>query len=70
MPFCEFGKDVKKKLVDIDQNQEWLIEQLKAATGMFVDSSYLQKILKGERKPQKLIDSIIEILGLSEQRTT
>ena len=46
---CEFGKEIKKKLVDLDQTQEWLIEQVKADTGLFFDSSYLHKILTGKK---------------------
>lgn len=39
--FTEFGKDVKKRLIDLDTSQEWLISQLNRDTGLFVDSSYL-----------------------------
>lgn len=34
-----FGKDVKKKLVDIDKPQVWLIEQVKKSTGLYFDDS-------------------------------
>lgn len=30
-----FGKDVKKRLVDLDQSQEWLIRQVRDKTGLF-----------------------------------
>lgn len=29
---CNFGKEIKKRLVDIDKNQEWLITEVRADT--------------------------------------
>lgn len=43
--FCDFGKKIKKKLIDIDQTQNWLIEEVRMDTGKYFDSSYLYKIL-------------------------
>ena len=61
----DFGKAIKKRLIDIDQTQEWLMEMVREKTGgMFIDSSYLQKILKGERNPQKIVDAICAILEI------
>lgn len=60
----EFGKTVKKRLIDLDKNQNWLIGEVKAETGMFIDSSYLQKIMSGDRTPQKMIDAISKILEI------
>lgn len=62
MPFCEFGKNVKKRLVDIDQTQDWLIAQVRDETGLFFDSSYLHKILKGSRSPETIVAAINKIL--------
>ena len=63
-----FGKVVKKKLIDIDKRQNWLIEQVRERTGgMFLDASYFQKIMRGERHPQKIIDAICEILEIEEE---
>lgn len=45
--FTDFGKTVKKRLIDLDKSQEWLISQLNRDTGLFVDSSYLNRILTG-----------------------
>lgn len=64
MAFCEFGKTVKKKLVDIDKSQEWLIDQVKSKTGLFFDSSYLYKILTGQRNAPLIKQAINEILEL------
>lgn len=63
-----FGKRIKKKLIDLDRNQNWLMEQVRERTGgMFIDSAYLQKILSGERSPQKIVDSICEILEIDKE---
>lgn len=62
----EFGKAVKKRLIDLDKNQNWLIGEVKAETGMFIDSSYLQKILSGDRNPQKIVNAICEILEIED----
>ena len=59
-----FGKQVKKKLIDIDCDQNWLIDQVKERTGLFFDSSYLRRILTGERTSQKIISAICDILDL------
>lgn len=62
----DFGKTVKKKLIDMDKRQKWLIEEVRERTGMFLDMSYLQKVMRGERHPQKIIDAICEILEIKE----
>lgn len=60
----EFGKEVKKRLVDINQNQIWLINQVKGKTGLFLDGGYLNKILTGRRNAPKVVQAIREILEL------
>ena len=35
---CNFGKEIKKRLVDIDKNQEWLITEVRADTGLYFDT--------------------------------
>lgn len=62
-----FGKEIKKRLVDIDESQEWLIAQVQEKTGMFLDSGYLYKILVGNRTAPKITQAIREILDLPEQ---
>lgn len=62
-----FGKDVKKKLVDIDKPQVWLIEQVKKSTGLYFDDSYLWKILAGQIATPKIVHAICEILDLPDQ---
>lgn len=60
----ELGKTIKKRLVDIDRNQEWLIGEVKAKTGLYFDSSYLYKIMAGKAEPPKVVQAIREILEL------
>lgn len=66
MAFCEFGKNVKKKLVDIDKTQTWLIEQVRQRTGLFFDDGYLYKIMTGQRSAPNITKAIREILDLDD----
>lgn len=59
-----FGKDIKKRLLDIDQNQNWLIERVKEKTGLYFDSSYMNKILTGAAKTPSITRAICEILEI------
>lgn len=70
----DFGKAVKIRLIELEQTQEWLIEQVKERTGGFFDSSYLHRILSGKLAAENGINGkpgkaevIREILGLSEE---
>lgn len=60
----EFGKEIKKRLIDLDRNQSWLIEEMQKETGLFVDTSYLYKIMTGQRSAPKLTDAIKKILSI------
>jgi hypothetical protein len=62
-----FGKGIKKRLVDIDQSQEWLIGRVREETGLFFDGSYLYKIMAGTRKAPVITTAIREILELPEE---
>ena len=53
--FTDFGKTVKKRLIDLDKSQEWLISQINRDTGLFVYSSC---------NSEKIIASISKILDL------
>ena len=64
-----FMKEVKKRLIDLDKSQKWLEEQVTEKTGLFVDSSYLGKIYKGERNAPKVVQAIREILGIPQTPT-
>lgn len=62
----EFGKTIEKKLIDLERPQNWLIEQVRAQTGLYFDSSYLYKIKTGKLATPKIVRAIREILGLEE----
>lgn len=61
-----FGKQVLKKLVDVNKNQKWLQDEITAKTGLYVDSSYLNKALTGKYVSPKIVQAIREILALPE----
>lgn len=63
----DYGKSVKKRLIDLGQSQAWLIDQIKERTGLFCDNSYLYKIFIGERNTATIVTAINEILDLPEQ---
>lgn len=64
----EFGKTIEKKLIDLERPQNWLIEQVRAQTGLYFDSSYLYKIKTGKLATPKIVRAIREILGLEEAK--
>lgn len=59
-----FGKDIKKRLLDIDRNQAWLIQEVGERTGLYFDSSYMHKILTGKLATPKIVQAIKDILNL------
>ena len=62
---CPFGKIVKKKLVDIDKGQDWLINAVRADTGLYFDHGYLQKIFRGDLATPSIIRSICKVLDIA-----
>ena len=63
-----YGAAIKKRLVDIDRIQPWLIEQVQGTTGLYFDRSYMHKIQTGQLATPKIIQAIRDILDLPEQR--
>lgn len=68
--FTEFGLCVKTKLLRIGREQKWLQERVNEKTGLFVDSSYMYKILTGQRNAPKIVQAICEILDISDAPTS
>ena len=70
----DFGKSVRIRLIELNKDQNWLIEQVKENTGDYFDSSYLHRLLSGKLsgetgyngKPGKA-EVIREILGMSAE---
>lgn len=65
--FCCFSKEVKRRLVDIEQSQTWLAQMVSKDTGLKVDDAYLSNILSGRRKSEKIISSIKRVLEMEEE---
>lgn len=66
MVYSQFGKQVKCRLIDLGKTQQWLQEQITEKTGLFMDSSYLYKIITGERAAPKVVQAIREILDIPD----
>lgn len=63
--YTGFGLEVKTKLLGPpNRTQTWLAEQVSAATGMYVDSAYISRILTGQRNAPKVVKAIREILDI------
>lgn len=62
-----FELEVKMKLLQRGMKQTELIQAVQSDTGLFLDDSYLYKILRGERKPEKIIQSICKILEIKQK---
>ena len=60
------GKEIKKRLVDLDRNQVWLIERVRQQTGLYFDGSYLHKIMSGKLDAPKVVQAIREILNIPD----
>lgn len=63
----EFKAAVKHRLIDLDKTQAWLIREVSAKTGLYMDSSYMSKIYSGKAKSARIIGTIREILDLPEE---
>lgn len=64
--FTEFGKKIKFALIEREQTQEWLISEVKKKTGLYFDSSYLNRIMTGQKNAPKIVAAIKEILEIKE----
>lgn len=65
-----FGLCVKTELLRKGKTQTWLQNEVTARTGLFLDDSYIYKILTGQRNAQKIVKAICEILEIPEAPTT
>lgn len=64
-----FGKEIKKRLIDLDRNHTWLIVQVCERTELYFDRSYLHKIMTGKLDTPKVVQAIREILDIPETPT-
>lgn len=65
----EYEKAVKRRLIELDKPQKWLISEAKRETGLYLDSSYLSKILSGRKKAPRMRQAITRILELGGEST-
>lgn len=68
--YSDFGLSVKTELLRRGETQKWLEEKVTEATGLFVDSGYMYKILTGQRDAPKIVAAIREILGMGDAPCT
>ena len=59
-----FGKKIRMRLIDLDKNQIWLIEQVRSKTGLYFDGSYLWKIMNGVSHTPRIVSAIRDILDI------
>ena len=64
--FSDFGLEVRIRLLKMGKTQKWLQEEVREKTGLFLDGSYLNKILTGERETPKLVNAIKEVLDMKD----
>ena len=64
----DFGKEIKKRLVDLDQSQAWLLDMVSARTGLYFDGSYLYKVMTGQLNTPKIVEAICDILEISKEK--
>lgn len=66
--YTGFGLAVKTKLLGPPtRTQAWLVDEVRTATGLYVDDAYISKILTGQRNAPKVVQAICDILDLPDQ---
>ena len=60
----EYGKTIKKRLLDIDKPQKWLIDEINKETGLYFDRSYLTKIANGSKTAPRIVQAINRLLKI------
>lgn len=56
---------MKKRLIDMDHTQRWLIEQVRDETQMYCDESLLKKIYEGRVHSERIEAAIRKILNIN-----
>lgn len=65
---CVFGKEVLNRLMDKGMTQSDLIAQVKSDTGLYIDSSYMSRIIYGQRNAPKIVSAICKILEIPDNK--
>ena len=66
--FAVYGKEIKKRLIDLGRTQTWLIERVREKTGLYFDDSYLYKVPPGKLPTPPIVAAINEILNLPAEK--
>ena len=61
----DFGVTVKKRLIDMGKNQTWLIGAVQRETGMYIDHSYLNRLMTDRATSAPMCKTIYQILGIA-----
>ena len=65
--YTGFGLAVKTKLLGPPtRTQAWLVDEVRTATGLYVDDAYISKILTGQRNAPRIVEAIREILEIRD----
>lgn len=62
--YTEFGRMVKKILIDREVTARWLAGKVRERTGAYCDDAYLSRILSGKKRSPRLERAIREILDM------
>ncbi|MBR5285474.1 MAG: XRE family transcriptional regulator [Clostridia bacterium] len=60
----DYGKKIKIAVINKDKTQGWLVSEVAHRTGLYFDTSYLNKIMNGKNSNPKIVSAINEILGI------
>jgi hypothetical protein len=60
----EYARTIKKRLLDMDRPQKWLIDEVNKETGLYFDRSYLTKIANGAKTSPKIVEAINRLLKI------
>lgn len=62
----EFGKEVRKLLIDRDMSVADLAKEVADKTGLYCDATYIYHIFRGDRNPPKIVEAIKETLNMDK----
>ena len=62
--FTVWGLQVKTALLHMGKTQSWLEKEITKRTGLYMDDSYIYKILTGQRNAPKVVSAINAILKI------
>lgn len=65
-PLTEYGMEIKVRLLKLNKNQNWLIEEVKKLLpNKYLDTSNLYKIMTGEINSKDIQSAINQVLDIN-----